>query len=141
MTVALTACKFHSPEFRGEEKFSFEGKEGNEIKLTAGGKVYNGNWFGIKVKPSELDLYVDNEYLGKVHLDKKVKMKAKRETMLEAPLTLKPDAGALLKAVKLVMKNDLEIRLKGNVKGGVFIFSKKFEIDETTTIKGNPFRK
>jgi LEA14-like dessication related protein len=134
--VVLTSCTFYEPEMRGGESFEMEKLEGKEIRFTAGAKVYNGNWFAIKVKPSTLDLYVDDEYIGKVHLEKKVKMRAKQETALEAPFVAELEANALTKAMGLALKGDVKVRLKGKIKGGVFIFSKKIEFDETRTMNG-----
>lgn len=136
----LSSCHFYRPELRGGEQFQLEKISGQEVKFTAGAKVYNGNWYAVKVKPSMLDLYVDGELMGKIHLEKKVKMKAKRETDLEAPFVAVLENGALLKAMGLARKNSVQIRLKGKVKGGVFIFSKKFEMDETRTINPQDFR-
>ena len=53
-----------------------------------GADIYNENGFALKVKPSTLDLYIEDQYMGKVHLDKKVRMKRKSITRVAAPLTL-----------------------------------------------------
>ena len=136
LLVMFTSCTFYEPELIGEESFKMEKLEGKEIRFTAGAKVKNDNWFAIKVKPSTLDLYVDGEYMGKVHLEKKVKMRAKKETMLEAPFVAELEANALMKAMGIALKGDVQVRLKGKIKGGVFIFSKKIEFDETRTMNG-----
>ena len=133
----LASCAFHTPEFRGDENFKLEKIDGKTIQFNAGAKVYNGNWFGVKIKPSMLDLYVEDQFIGKVHLDKKVKMKSKRETDLSAPFTAQLEDGAMLKLLKHATKSEINVRLRGKVKAGVFIFSKKFEMDETKTIPGN----
>lgn len=132
--ITLSSCTFHEPEFRGEEKFKFDKINGQNVSFTASAKVYNGNWFGVKLKPSSLDLYADGKYMGKIYLDKKVKLKAKRETNLEALLHAELEKGAMIKIMGLMTKNEVSVRLAGKVKGGVFIFSKKFEIDETKMV-------
>jgi hypothetical protein len=71
-----------------------------------------------------------------VHLEKKVKMRAKKETMLVAPFVAELEANALMKAMGIAAKGDVQVRLKGKIKGGVFIFSKKIEFDETRTMNG-----
>lgn len=137
--VFLTSCgcfTFHEPEFRGDEKFNIEKVNGKTIEFNASAKVYNGNCFGLKIKPSTVDLYVEGEYMGKVKLNKKVKMKSKRESTLDAQFTATLEEGAMLKAMKYALKDEIKVQLKGNVKGGVFIFSKKFEFNETKTISG-----
>ena len=137
----LTSCTFYEPEIRGGESFKMEKMDGKEVRFTAGAKVYNGNWFAVKVKKSTLDLYVDGDYLGKVHLLKKVKMKAKKETDLEGTFLAVLDDNAMMKALGLAMKGEVEVRLKGKIKGGVFIFSKKLDFDERRKINGSAFRR
>lgn len=135
-----TSCKFYAPEMRGGESFKLDKMEGNEIRFTAGAKVYNANWFAVKVKKSTLDLYVDGDYMGKVHLLKKVKMKAKKETDLHADFLAELEGNALMKSLGLAMKGDVEVRMTGKIKGGVFIFSKKLDFDETRTVNGRSLR-
>ena len=132
--ISLVSCTFHEPEFRGEEKFKLDKIDGQKITFTANAKVYNGNWFAVKVKPSTLDLYADGKYMGKIYLDKKVKLKAKRETDLEAILHAELEKGSMMKMMGLMTKNEVSVRLAGKIKGGVFIFSKKFEFDETKMV-------
>lgn len=136
----LTSCTFHEPEMRGEESFKLEKMDGKQVRFTAGAKVYNGNWFAVKVKPSILDLYVDGEYMGKVHLLKKVKMKAKKETDLQADFLAELEGNALMKAMGLALKGDVVVRMTGKIKGGVFIFSKKLDFDESRTVNGKSLR-
>lgn len=140
VSLLMTSCTFHEPEVRGGETFKMEKMEGKEVRFTAGAKVYNGNWFAIKVKKSTLDLYVDGEYMGKVHLLKKVKMKAKQETDLEGAFLAELEGNAMMKALGLAMKGEVVVRMTGKIKGGVFIFSKKLDFDESRTINGSSLR-
>ncbi len=139
LAFIVTSCTFYEPEMRGGENFNLEKLDGNTVKFTAEASVYNGNWFAIKVKPSKLDLYIDGDYMGKVHLEKKVKMKSKRETFLVAPFTAELENNALRTALNLAGKGDVKVRLKGKIKGGVFIFSKKLDFDETRTMNARSF--
>ncbi len=136
----LSSCKFYEPELRGGESFQMKKMDGKEVLFTAGAKVYNGNWFGVKVKPSTLDLYIDGDYMGKVHLLKKVKMRAKKETDLQAEFLAELEGNALVKSLGLALKGDVDVRLKGKIKGGVFIFSKKIDFDETRKMSGKNLR-
>lgn len=143
LIVFLSSCacfEFSEPEMRGEEKFNVDKVNGKEINLSVSAKVYNPNCFGLKVKPSNLDLYVDGEQIGTVRLNKKVKMKSKRESDLNADLTATLTEGAMMKLLAYASKPEIKVQLKGKAKGGVFIFSKKFEIDETRTISGSSFK-
>ena len=143
LTTLLSSCgcfSFSEPEFRGDEKFEVSKVDGKTIEFSAQAKIYNPNCFTLKVKPSMLDLYVEGEYMGKVKLNKKVKIKRRKESVVEAAFTAELTNGALMKAMKYATQDKIKIRLSGKVKGGVFIFSKKFEINETKTISGASFK-
>jgi LEA14-like dessication related protein len=143
LVLLFTSCKifsFDNPEMRGKEEFNISKINGRTIEFTAAATVYNPNWYGIKVKPSELELYVEGDYMGTVQLDEKVKLKRKKENDLQATFTATLEDGVLMKAMKFATKKEIEVRLGGKIKGGVFIFSKKFDFDETKTIPGASFK-
>jgi LEA14-like dessication related protein len=110
--------------------------DGKEILFTAGVKVNNPNWFGIKIKRSAVDVYIEDQLMGKVQLEKKVKMKARRESTLTLPLKAVLEDGALITMMRYASKENVNVRIKGKVRGGVWIFSKKIEIDEKRQISG-----
>ena len=143
LALLFSSCKmfsFENPELRGKEKISISSVKGRTIEFVADVKVFNPNWYALKVKPSTLDLYVEGEYMGKVHLDKKVKLKGKIESDLSATFTATLTAGALIKAIKYATQDEIKIQLKGKIKGGVFFVSKNFDINETKTIPGASFK-
>lgn len=118
----------------------FEKMDGKNISFTAGVKMYNPNWFGVKIKKSHLDVYVEEQYMGKVYLEKKVKLKAKQESSLIFPLLATLEDGAMLTILRYSKAENVSVRFAGKVKGGVWIFSKKMEINETKTISGKDLR-
>ncbi len=74
LLLGLQACaSFEMPEYRGNEDFKLEKVEGRKIIFQAGATVYNPNWFGIRVKPSIFEMYINNDFMGTVELTKKVK--------------------------------------------------------------------
>ena len=85
--VLLTGCAtFQEPEFRGSEGVKMDKMDGKEITLSANVKVYNPNWYALKIKPSTVDVYLEDKLMGTIELTKKVKMKGKQETSLSLPL-------------------------------------------------------
>jgi LEA14-like dessication related protein len=135
--VLLTGCAtFQEPEFRGSEGVKMEKMDGQEISLSAGVKVYNPNWFALKIKPSTVEVYLEDQLMGTVKLTKKVKMKAKQESSISLPLLATLEDGAMFTALRYAKKDQVKVRIKGKVKGGIFFLSKKVEIDETKTVSG-----
>lgn len=108
--------------------------EGNKAMLDVDVELMNPNVFGIKVKPSTLDLYVENVYAGKVELLEKVKIKRKRTGVYLAQLHLIGEQGILFKMMRYVNKPQITIRLTGEVKGSVYGISKKIKVDKTKVI-------
>lgn len=134
--LVVTSCTFYEPEFRGGESISDVKLDGKELHLRAGAKVYNPNAYAIKVKPSTLDVFVNEEFMGQVHLDKKFKMKAKQETTIDAPLTATLADGAMFRAMRLAGEENITVRLKGKVKAGVWFISKKVDVNESRSMNG-----
>jgi LEA14-like dessication related protein len=135
--VLLTGCAtFQEPEFRGSEGVKMEKMDGQEISLSAGVKVYNPNWYALKIKPSTVEVYLEDQLMGTVKLTKKVKMKAKQERSLSLSLYATLEDGAMFTALRYAKKDQVKLRIKGKVKGGIFFLSKKVEIDETKTVSG-----
>ncbi|MCR9174033.1 MAG: LEA type 2 family protein [bacterium] len=143
LTLLLSSCgclDFNTPEMRGGEDFSVNKIDGNKIDLNVKANIYNDNCFGVKIKPSDLELFVEGESIGTVRLNKKVKLKKRKETPIDANLTATLNDGALMKMMGYAAKGEVEVRLKGKAKGGVFIFSKKIDIDETKKISTSGMR-
>lgn len=139
LTIAFyfsSCANFEEPEFISSDGLKMGKIEGKKISLTADVVVSNPNWFGVKIRPSNLDVYIENQYMGKVYLEKKVKMKAKQESTLSMDLRAELADGAMITALKYANKENVKVHLTGKVKGGVWLFSKKIAIDETKTISG-----
>lgn len=136
ISFLVGSCTFYEPEFRSGEGLKFDQVNGRNIKFTAGAKVYNANFCAVKVKPSTLDVFIEGEHLGKIHLDEKIKMKGKRETLIEAPFTATLNEGAMFQLLRFANKDQIQVRLAGKVKAGIWIIGKRIEVNETRTING-----
>lgn len=138
--VGLASCKVIEPELRGGERFELTKIEKNTINFKVGAKVYNGNKYHLKVKPSTLDVHVENQYVGKVHLKEKVKLEKRAESELLVPFVAELEKGAMLKLLALAGKPDVKIKLSGTAKVGTFIFYKKVDVHEVKRIKSKQLR-
>jgi LEA14-like dessication related protein len=136
----FNACTFYEPEYKGGEQLQLGSIDGRNIHFTAGAKVWNPNGFAIKVRPSEMDVYVGEDYIGKVRMEERVKMKRKRETYIESPFTVTLENGAMFRLMKYANKKEIQVRLTGTVKGAVWFVGKKMEINETMNLKTENFR-
>jgi LEA14-like dessication related protein len=138
--LVLTSCKVSAPEFRGSEGMKLDKIDGKIITFNVTAKVYNPNWFSVKVKRSSVDVFIEDQYMGKLKLEKKVKMKAKRESTLEVPLRAELEDGAMISMLRYSAKETVNLKISGKVKGGIWFFSKKIKVDQTTQIPGKNLR-
>ena len=135
---SLSGCdslEFEEVEFVSMDSFEVKKIEGRNADMEATVTLFNPNFFGIKIKPSDLDVYVNDVYAGKVFLQEKVKLKKKTEAAYLAKLRLEGDEGILLRLMGLMRKKEVEIELRGKVTGSVYGISKKVEVNEKKVVE------
>lgn len=127
--LLLCSCvSFKNPEFKSMDGYTFDGIDGNQVKFTVKATVYNPNFYTLKVKPSKVGVYAENQLYGTLNLTKTQKMKRKKETKLEVPMRFDMADGAMMGMMMLMRKDKVNLKLDGKVKGGVYFFSKKFPV-------------
>jgi LEA14-like dessication related protein len=140
LTLLSSCATFREPEFIGTEGIQLNKIDGKNISFTVAVKIMNPNWFGIKIKPSIVDVYMEDQFMGTVLLDEKLKLKAKKENDLAVPLLAVLEDGAMLTVLRYAKAEKVTVRIAGKVKGGIWIFSKKIPMDEKRTISGKDLR-
>ncbi|MDA9261863.1 LEA type 2 family protein [Flavobacteriales bacterium] len=135
MVFTLTSCSLYEDvEFLGVQDYSFERLEGSEIKASIIFKINNPNFYSIKLKKSDFEIFLDDDKLGSAKMleDIKIKRKAEGEYTLNLALQeseLKNSVVPLLK--KAFSKNTVTFRIKGKAHAKVWgILGKKVDINE-----------
>jgi LEA14-like dessication related protein len=108
-----------------------------EIRISISANIDNPNNYNIKVKKADLEIYVDGKFLGKAHIDKKIVLKKKTTADYQAIIVTdlrKAGSSLMTIAGAAILKGEAEIRVKGKVKAGVILFSRKIPIDEKKNI-------
>lgn len=86
-------------------------------------EFYNPNRSKLQLKKADVDVYINNTYLGKSTLDSLVRIPA-RDTFL-LPVTMRVETGgALTNILRIVSDSSVLIRMEGNAtfgKGGIFL--------------------
>jgi len=121
-------------------KIELDSFEGTTAHVNVDLELNNTNFFALKIKPSTLDVYVEEEYIGKAVLLEKVKIKRKSSDIYNAKIQLQGESGILRKAMKYALRKELKIRLTGYVKGSVYGIPKKVKVNETKTIDGRKLK-
>jgi hypothetical protein len=91
-----------------------------------------------------LEISTSDGKIGVLHLDEKIKMKGRKETLIEAPMHIDLEKGIMMKMMGFSLKDSVKINLKGNVRGGVFFISKKIPMEFSRSISPkdlNPFKR
>ena len=144
LLIFSSCISFKEPEFKGMNGYEVGKISGSEVLLTLKPIVYNPNLYTLKVKKSVLDLEVEGKNYGKIYLEKKISAKGRKTAELQVPLRIELESGAMLKAMPLILKDSVRLVLKGDLKGGVLFFFKKFPVEFDKKISPtmlNPFKK
>ncbi|MBP6313749.1 MAG: LEA type 2 family protein [Flavobacteriales bacterium] len=143
LVLLLSNCSYKEVVFKGvhEIKVGKFDKAGMEVTATVA--LDNPNSYSIKVKDPDVDVFLNNLYLGKAHLDRRVVLAARSSEVYTIPLHASFDGGGsnvLAALISTAISGKGELKLKGTVTGGLGpFFRKKFPFEETEMIdlRGN----
>jgi LEA14-like dessication related protein len=138
IVIFLSSCSsFKEPIIKGSDDFQLTQFEGKKISFSLALAIENNNWYALKIKPSNVDLYLEDKLIGKLHLLEKVTIPAKKTTELIVPARIELVDGAMISLFKIISKDQVAVRLNGKVKGGVLFVYKNFSVDEKWNVPTN----
>jgi LEA14-like dessication related protein len=139
MVFTFSSCSLYEDvEFLGVQDYSFAQMEGSQIKASITFKINNPNFYSIKLKKSDFEIFLDNDKLGSASMleDMKIIKKKEGEYTLNLAMQeseLKNSIIPLLK--KAFSKKTVTFRIKGRVKAKVWgVLGKKFDINEAEEV-------
>lgn len=132
----FTSCRFYAPEFKSLDKIELLNEESKTKRIAIGLTLYNPNSYGIKIKRGRGELFIQNKKIGAISFDDKIKLKAKKENKVDTKINYELEKNILLKLTPLLIKDSVELKIHGNLNGGVWMFSKNNEF--TFSEKVNP---
>ncbi len=105
-------------------------------------KIYNPNSFRINIAESNIDIYMNNKYIGNLTTDNKIKIKAQKNSVIELPVKIKmvdfitnvPNALKILKSQEAVFK------FEGTLVGKCCFAKKEIKINETKRLSFSTVR-
>ncbi|MES2557161.1 MAG: LEA type 2 family protein [Bacteroidota bacterium] len=128
------SCDIDEPDISNVGGFKLKKLDGQHIEAEFSVDCDNPNGFGFKVKKANIDVSVNDQILGKVSLDKKMKVKRKSKNTYTVPVVIELEDGALFKIMQLSLSGEVNIAFKGKVRGSVCGIGKSFEVNETKKI-------
>ena len=132
--------EYEDIEFKGINNFKMGTIKDGAVNFDLDVTLFNPNGYAISVKPSEVEVYVEDDYIGLAKLLQKVKMKRKTIALYAIPLKLTLENGAMFKLMRYASKKEVTLNIKGKVKGAVLGVSKKIEVNEKKTISTKDFK-
>ena len=140
----IASCGFQQPTFKSYEGVEMGKMDAQKVEFTIKAKVYNPNWYALKVKPSSLEISTSDGKIGVLHLDQKIKMKGRKEIPLVVPMHIDLEKGIMMKLMSFSLRDSVKINLKGDVRGGVLFITKKIPMEFSRSVSPkdlNPFKR
>ena len=104
-------------DYREVKNFRIDKLDLNQTFVSMDLVFFNPNNYGINLKKVNLDIYVDNNYIGKYLLDTTIKISKKSEFVL--PSTVQVDMNGIFKnALNVLLGQEVVISIKGMTKAG-----------------------
>ena len=138
VAIILTGCfSYKDLNFDGVENFKMGKIQEGSIDFGFDVKLENPNKYNIKIKPTDLQVFLGDNELGMARLDKKLVIKKNSKASYPVVINAKllQAAGAGFSSVmELATKKSADVRIVGPVKGSVYGITRKMEVDETRSI-------
>lgn len=136
----LSSCEVHDVTMVDLDKVVLKKVEQTEMYMDVTAVLDNPNSFKINVTGTDLDLYLEERYMGKATLENEVTLKAKSQESyhMEIKATGKNLNLELLPILlSAALTGKVSIRLHGDVEGKVFFFKQAVKVDITEEVEFN----
>lgn len=108
-------------QYQEAKNFRLAKLDMNEPEISMDLQFYNPNGFGLTLKDANVNLYINNAYIGKAFVSRSFDVPG-RDTFL-LPVTLIPDLkGVFPNALQLLFNKEVLVKLEGSVKAGRGLF-------------------
>jgi LEA14-like dessication related protein len=134
----LSCTKFKDLEFKEYRDVKLEKVGFNKTTLSLSLIYYNPNNFGLELNHTEMDLFINDNYLG--HVDQNVQVRVPKRDKFTLPIKIDIDMKNIIKNGLMGLFNkEVEIRAKGKIKAGKANIFKVVPFEYKTKQKLSPF--
>ncbi len=133
----LSSCTFREVEIGNIEGVSIKSVTKEMVSLELMVPVKNNNNFAFTISDINIDLTLSNVNLGKVKKSTKIRIPANSSETQNVGIDIKFSklTENPLSLITAAIKNKIELKATGYIKGRRFIFTKKFEVNENQPVK------
>lgn len=130
--LVLNACSsFKEVEFKGIEKVRFGKQNQNQIPIIFDVSINNPNQFNIQLKKGTVDVYLNDQFLGKSTLSNKIVIEKNKETVY--PIAINTSFSNLSKAalssLGILLGKKLILKIDGKIVAKALVIRKKININ------------
>jgi LEA14-like dessication related protein len=130
--------------YQGFDNVKMSKPKDGQMTLNFDLKLDNPNKYKIKIKPSDVSVFIGGKELGQVHLTETLVID--KRSQKSYPLSLELKLKDLFKSglgsvLEMMTKQTVSLRIKGFVRGSVYSVTQKRYIDETKEMETAQFMK
>ena len=130
--LLLASCTTREPEFREIKNVHLSKAGFKTTSFTLDVVMYNPNPFGLELTETDLDILINNNYLG--HSGQRYEIKIPGKANFTIPIKLEADSKQLLKnGFNALVDKKMELRAKGAVRLGKSGIYKTIKVDYAGT--------
>ncbi|MEY4658475.1 MAG: LEA type 2 family protein [Crocinitomicaceae bacterium] len=130
-----------------DEPIEFVSYDGIEMKGTSAKQfdfnlkltVKNNLWLPVKVKPSLFYIEMDQQKIGQLSFDEKVKMRARKNTNISVPVHFVFEDGAFLKVMAQMTKETANVHFTGDLHTKLLFVSKTVPLSFSKSFSPSTF--
>lgn len=135
----LTSCEEYKNIEVGEIKgINLIELGSQKISLDVLLQIENSNHINFRIAGVDLDVIVNNEYLGKITSVREVLILKKSNAVYSFPIEVEYTGTNILKGaftvISMVAEKKIELRIKGFFKVKSFLFSRKINVEESNVV-------
>src|SRR5687767_12951582 len=129
MAFFVSSCKFTEPTIGDFNLQTFTPKSDTKYLVEVSVDVDNPNNFNIWLKKGDFDIIMGKQKMGKIKTIGKVVLKKNKKGTYTIKGEATLDPGSSLLGMITNGNSGSKITIKGTMKGGVFIFGQKFDVE------------
>lgn len=138
----LGSCtSYREVVFKGVEDVQLARMDGRGLALTAQVVVENPNNYRIHVADPDVEVYLNDLYVGKARLDEKVTLERRSTATYAVPMNVEfsgQGGSPLVALMGAALAGQGKLKVKGTVRGRVGLIGRKFPFEEEHVIDLRP---
>ncbi len=127
---------FEEIEIGEPKEVKIRGFEDNLLVFDIGLPVNNPTLYRISIKEMDVRVFLNDKYIGKLLIDEKISIKAKKDTVYYLPVKIRLAnvLGTAFIMMNMKKGSQSEVRFEGQIKARALLITKTIDIKETKKI-------